>query len=404
MNKLKINLYENAIFIFIIIIFLILFSGHTLQTIYSIPQYLVVASSVFVIPIIYAYLRNKLNTFLLSYLIFIIMMGSTFIATGGIGLNYYLNLFLIITFAFGVTVVYEFNDFVNLFLKVMVIVSIVSIIGHFLVQTNLFFDSLPLLVNKNGVYYKTIFIFSYITTLPERNIGIFWEPGIFATFIVYALMFEVIFKKENLSKFRVLLFSITILTTQSTAGYLLWFLCLIILILNRTSYKNKKENKDQKKISSYLKLLFFSGTILILFNLDSIIMNTSLINNQYIEKLLVEELIESTRFNAISHNLSVYSENPVFGSGIVTVSNQLKNYADTSTTTYFISIFGVMGSMYTIYFIHGILKINSIDIYSKISIVFIILSIINKEPHGGIVFTWCILFYLLKETTIKENK
>uniref|UniRef100_UPI000FF138CB hypothetical protein n=1 Tax=Exiguobacterium sp. AM39-5BH TaxID=2292355 RepID=UPI000FF138CB len=113
-------------------------------------------------------------------------------------------------------------------------ISIISLFGYYLVniQKSSFMQSLPEFLNLNNVPYQGVYLFFYIPWIPERNLGIFWEPGLFATFLVIGLLFELFFNNKKISIFRVIIFSLTIFTTQSSAGYLLLFIVSVAFFIN----------------------------------------------------------------------------------------------------------------------------------------------------------------------------
>ena len=125
-------------------------------------------------------------------------------------------------------------------------------------------------------------------------------------------------------------------------------------------------------------------------------------NNPYLAKLSSEHIASSERGFAFIHNIGIFAENPLLGAGFKITDSMMQHYADTSTTTYFMSLFGIMGVSYTVFWIIAVLRQKKLNLYSKILVLIVILSIINKEPHGLILFTWCTLFYLLSTERNKD--
>lgn len=397
MKTLKLKLFYNKIFIALCIASLIFSSGHAYQTIFPSISYIPVAMAlIFAIPIEYVYLKNKLNILLVSFLIFIAMIGITAIIYLGQSLKSYLFFSFGIIFAFGIVLMYEFRDFVNVFLKIMVAISTIGLVGYILVNNTTLLNNLPLLANVNGVYYRTSGLFSYITITPERNSGMFWEPGLFATFLIYAIVFELVFKERKASIIRLIIFGACLYTTNSAAGYALALMCITLLLVNRDTVKIKTP------LFYFFATVFFTGALMLIINIPVIIQNTTLSSNPILRKLLYENLSETTRTLAISHNMRIFFENPFFGAGIDFVRSNVLYVADTSTSTHLLSIYGIPAISYTLFWVYGIFKNQRKNIFVKISLLFIFMSIVNKEPHGGIIFTWCILFYLLKES-IQNN-
>jgi hypothetical protein len=98
-------------------------------------------------------------------------------------------------------------------------------------------------------------------------------------------------------------------------------------------------------------------------------------------------------------NFKIFMENPVFGAGFsgatnLFVQNQVQYKADsqTSTSLYMMASLGVGGILYTYWWVKGILKMRGVSIISRIIILVIVLSILNKEPHSVLLATWMIMF------------
>lgn len=392
MKTLKLRLYYNKIFIVFCIISLILCSGHAFQSIFHSISYIpLVIALLFIVPIIYVYLKNNLNILLVSFLIFLIMISSTAIVYMGQSFIYYLFFVCEIIFAFGIVLIYEFKDFVNVFLKIMVFISIIGLLGYILLNNTTLLNNLPLLTNVNGWDYRTAVLFNYITMVPQRNCGMFWEPGIFATFLIYAIVFELVFKKGKPIVLRLILFAVCLYTTNSSAGYVLAFICVMILMVNKDKIKSKN------LLFFFFASVLYFGLLVLIVNIPIIIQNTALINNPTLRKLLYENLSETTRTLAFSFNIKVFLQYPIFGAGVDFVRQNMIKVADTSTSTHLLSIYGIQALSYTFLWMYAILKNKRKNIFVNFSILFIIMAIVNKEPHSGIIFTWCVLFYLLKE-------
>ena len=94
-------------------------------------------------------------------------------------------------------------------------------------------------VDYKGISFYLLYTFTYASSyhILPRNAGPFWEPGAFAVYLSVALVFIFLSTKSIKNKY-VLVFSLAILTTQSTAGYLSLFIFWIWAILSsNTNYK-----------------------------------------------------------------------------------------------------------------------------------------------------------------------
>lgn len=391
------NLYRN-IAIIILVIAIILNSGNALETIFEYGKFLkyFVALPMFVI--IGIYLKDKnIKTFETAFLLEILALCFSVVAFPHNWI-FNLNLMFSIVLAYGTVIMFGFNDFINVFLKLMLIITIISIVGYFLVNnTSVLPNLLPIFINKNGVAYNIGIIFNYITIIPDRNCAIFWEPGMFACFLIFAIIFEIVLKNKT-NYIHLLIFSIGIFTANSSAGFILWILCIILFILNLADIK-----QINNPVIFLCMIVVFSIGIIAILNLDKIILSTELSKNEYFIKLLSQNINDSTRNNAIRYNLKTFFESPFVGIGATQYYQSVKYVADTSTSTFFMSVFGFGGLFYTLFYIYGILKINGINIFSKICLLAIIISILNTEPQMNNIFIWCFLFYLLKKDSFNKK-
>ena len=102
--------------------------------------------------------------------------------------------------------------------------------------------------------------------------------------------------------------------------------------------------------------------------------------------------------NAIFHNLHIFCKAPVTGVGVATTYTLAVDYSDTSTSTFFLSVFGWMGGLITLFWMVALTKFKKLNIYSRILLYTIVLSILNKEPHANFLFTWVVLYLLLQKS------
>ena len=396
MNK---KIFKST-YILILILTITLNSGNALETIFEYGKVLKYLTTLPMFIFIGTYLKNRnIKVFETAFLVEILVLCVSFLIFPADWM-FILNLVFSVFLAYGTVLLFEFDDFVNVFIKLMIIVTIISIIGYILVNNTHILSALfPTFINRNGVVYKIGFIFNYITIIPERNCAIFWEPGMFACFLIIAMIFEIILKDKT-NYIHLFIFSIGIFTANSSAGFVLWILCMVLFILNLADIK-----QINNPVIFLCMIVVFSIGIIAILNLDKIILSTELSKNEYFIKLLSQNINDSTRNNAIRYNLKTFFESPFVGIGATQYYQSVKYVADTSTSTFFMSVFGFGGLFYTLFYIYGILKINGINIFSKICLLAIIISILNTEPQMNNIFIWCFLFYLLKkDSSNKKSK
>lgn len=384
------NFYNNKIFVIFLICSIFYCSGSTISSIFVINKYiLLLVTLAFLIPIIANLISNVANFQSSFFLIFAVMILINTLFYFKENLAFNVSVFLSISTAYGLVTLYKFEDFVRISIKIITIIVVIALIGYYLNNYTNILRFLPTMTNVNGVVYTIGGIFNFINSIPDRNIGVFWEPGLLATFCIYGIILEVLFNINKINVVRLLLFYWCLYTTKSSAGYLLGLVSILMILV-----RNEKMQSN-KNITNIIKSFLIIFLLLLILNLENIILHTSLINNEYISKLLFSNILSSSRTLAIKQNLSIFLSNPIIGLGWKEVVIQAKYVNDTSTSTFLMSIFGILGSLYTVYFVYGIIKIKNINYLSKICLIFIILAIINKEPHYENVFTWIFFFYIL---------
>lgn len=378
-----------TIMLFLIVVFQ---SGHALQTIIPSLTYLIFIPAFFAI-LYLAISINKLSIKdpqVIILLIFSAMIGGTMLTDLGHSPLAYVRIFCVVIGAFYIAKVYSFQDFTKCYLTTMTIVALIAVVGYFLVNYTSILSSLPKMNNANDVEYGVGVIFNYIVIIPERNCGMFWEPGLFATHLTIATVLELIMK-EKASFFRLFLFSLGFITANSSAGFALWFLLIILFFI-------RKINTKLSVIPSIFSIMLLIIAIAIVLNFDNILAETALGQNEYFKKLSTDRVLDSSRIEAILFNWEIFLSNPIFGAGYTGVAESIADIhvGDTSTSLSMMSVFGILGLAYTGFIVYGILSNKELNVFSKIIILTVALIIINKEPHSSIYLTWILIFYLNK--------
>jgi hypothetical protein len=370
----------------------LLYSGHAFKTIFTdLTRSIYITALAALIYLVYVLafktIRFKAEDFL--FIVSFYMVASAYLMDEFRAGAFYRATLSVILFAYFITKLYSFRQVLKLYMVVMTITSVVALVGYYLVNYTDVLSVLPIVKNVNEAEFAIGGIFNYIITIPDRNCGMFWEPGLFATHLIIAMVIELISKKRA-SILRLLLFSACLFTANSSAGFVLWFLCVILFFVR----------KNKKGAGKYFRNFFALGivvvAVVVLLNLDYIIMNTGLKDNEYFQKLLWDNVLDSSRANAILHNLESFISSPITGVGYIQSMENMRYVADTSTSTYLMSVFGFLGAFYTLFIIFGVFRLKKVNILSKLLILAIALIIVNKEPHLQNVFTWILIFYLVR--------
>lgn len=380
---------QNRFIKFFYIIAVAVLSGHTLQTVSPWGLYMPFAFGV-VSFLLLLFTNKGLKKTGDTYFLIIIctMFLCTIIVNSFAGFSNYFRILCYVFTAFFVATFFPFNDVVMGYRDVITVTTVIALICYVLLQTTDVLANLPAIQNGNDVQYRFALIYNFIEIIPERNCGMFWEPGLLATHLTIAMIVELLFVEKTDWK-RMILYSVSFFTANSSAGFVLLLLCLFLAIVRRT---NGSKADIIKILLSFIALI---ALIYIVSNFDLILEETTLGENEYFQKLEAENVKESSRALAIGHNLNIFAQNPLFGAGFIEVAENIEHVADTSTSTYLLSVFGILGVSYTFAWVYGIFKIKNANILTRLVLIAIFLIIVNKEPHHIIVFSWCLLFYFI---------
>ena len=381
----------NNVFYWILSIVVIFYSGSAVSIISS--EYrnsiVYVAAFFFVLRLIERRFTVSKSIRTVFFVYFISMIVMTAVATTYS--TFYLRLFATVYLAYEISERMDCEQFIDIYEKIVLCVTVIALIGYFLVNTLGLGSGLPKFVNVNGEVYRGVFVFNFIERLPERNCALFWEPGLFATALTFALIFELIYQKKK-SLLRIILFVIGIITANSTAGYV-----MLVLLLVLASMKIQPRRKPVRILLSVVQMAIATAAIAVFLNLDKILVMSGLFKNAAFAKLMSGTLSESQRGRAIQDSFASFMQSPLFGNGAVKIAQGMSYVADTATSVYAMSIFGVLGCGYSILYITGVFKQRNVSLMARIVLLIIVFGILNKEPHLDLLFTWIFGFFLLKK-------
>lgn len=281
----------------------------------------------------------------------------------------------------------------------MVFFASISLIVYVLVNGLQIDLPLPQYRNVKDMPYLSGYVFFvYDNHLTYRNMGPFWEPGIFGSYLAVALLL-LVSTKGRYKKIFFAILSLCMISTMSTASSL--FLLLAIGYWLTVGYSSVM-------LRFLMMLIGIIFIILIVFYLPQILVSLADALPSLFSKFTAEDSASiSERVASPITNIKLFFMNPYFGLGL---AQQLENYkiytdaAQTSTSTFFLSSFGGMGVIYTLSWLYGVIKQNGISLMSRFIILIFVFSILNKEPHYYFTLTYIILFYLVKRETPKFKR
>lgn len=252
--------------------------------------------------------------------------------------------FGMVMFSYLVSLLYvartDFKSFCNQYSEIMHWLCVISLVGF--IAYNIF----PVLYNINQVTTYTTYsnLFLYVDTQKyNRNIGMFWEPGAFQTFINIALLIELSKEEAKCNYKRIVVYIITIITTYSTTGYITMMLILLTLF-----FKRSKSNSMKKFV------LFLTVALLLALYFGQDYLFGKVLNNgqstvfgkiaNYMSGGQVQSV--SVRYYAITKPIEAFFKSPIIGNGRNGLAKELYYYTNGMNTCTFINWFAIYGVLY----------------------------------------------------------
>lgn len=255
---------------------------------------------------------SKKAIFLSFIFLFFILLAAliNFDFTGGYGYQ-----IMILLVALQISIKSDLRILLFFFQKAIIFFSMISIIIFFTYEVYPYlFNIFPTFVGENGVSLKNLFITTIYTDRDSnRNPGIFREPGVFAIYIIIAVIINIYFF-EKINKTNLFILFMALLTTYSTSGYIV----SLLIILCNLNYKTKK--------LSLAGLLLVSSTILVLIFVSSI---------PEVQQVIVSKFESNSdnygstvsRLASISVPFNISLINPVIGVGLNNFSKFFSDYS-----------------------------------------------------------------------------
>lgn len=310
-------------------------------------------------------------------------------------------LFLAAIIAYSIPV----NRFAKVFVEFMAFVTVVALVMWVLVNLANVPLPLPIMTSKGSVFYPDYYngiIFFMNTTHTLRVQGPFWEAGIYAASCVLALFF-VEYSKEEIQHINLkrILFIIGIILSMSTTGYILLALYVLFQAI-----------KYRQGYASIIVTCLISIPLIIgVLYQDQMIAYLSLTFPDVFGKLTYENYSVSTRLMGPLLDLKIMKNNPFLGVGMTryielwpSFASQMSVESRTSTITYFLANFGILGITYLIALIKAARNQKKISTAGKIIILVVLVCIVTSEPNYFNLLTTICIVYLCRDAIPVEEQ
>ncbi len=293
-----------------------------------------------------------------------------------------------------------FEQFCEQFLGFMKFFSYASLVLFLCINILGMSEYFPTYVNVNRVTYLSMFLAFAQENSSFRCMGPFWEPGIFATFLIFGIILECCFVRRPTRWYHVFLFSFMVFMTFSTAGYLLLIVTYLI-VLNQ---------KSERKVSALLNYSILLICFLLFFFFDDLIQLLATLIPSVFEKITWLSVSMMTRFSNPLVDFQIWKEYPFLGAGIRNYQSEwLRESAKyiigsrTSTLTYYPATIGIGGFLYAMMVFRCVRRQKHLSFIVRLSLLFIYVCVLTKEPHYNNLLMLLFIMYMNTNNPTAEN-
>lgn len=257
--------------------------------------------------------------------------------------DYAILLVVLILYSFVVISSVEFKLFARIYTRIMCFTALFSILVYFcmLVFPDII-KSVPLVYNIHGYGVHNVGLaYASFRGVPLRNMGFFWEPGAFQTFLVFAMLFEIfVFKMKR--KWNIIVFILAIITTWSTSGIMNLLVLASIMVL----YLN--QGKRNRYVNVFVVLVMSATVLLWIYSNLPTGMQYAVFGKiaRYFENEASSYTSASVRFDSITIPIMAFFSSPLLGVGLDGLKDTMSVRGHTMTTNTILNWFAVYGGIY----------------------------------------------------------
>lgn len=341
--------------------------------------------------------KNNGSTYLGMFTLCAMAVLSGF-GNGSLNLEYIVWVCLIIG-AFYYTSLVPWNKFSIIYEDIMVLMAGGGIVFYVLglIAPSLI-ERLPEIRNSGGFRFYNAFI-CVVPTFADRLFGPFREPGVFQIFINLALALT-LFCRQQINIWRMAVLSIAVILTMSTTGYIAMFLLIMFFLISKRKLNGKNRGW------SFAILFLITGFFYLYLQTDLL----SAEGDVFWKLYDTENDSTVSRLGAITANIQMFFENPVFGVGISGVEEKFARYvadywhvSSSHNTNSLLLNFAAFGILYGIVFCIGLWRLckrlSKGDLF-RAFVFFVFLAILlSGENVTRYILVFIFMFYGLKATS-----
>lgn len=298
-----------------------------------------------------------------------------------------------------ITKLVPYDRFAPAFTQVMVTISFVTCIGWVFSEQLIAYA--PLRVFESPAFdYRSFGLLVFNALDPSRSIGPFREPGVLAAYLIFAMLMVV----DSRSRWRVpqlLVLSLTLLLTGSTAGYLTFALVVPYMLISRIGFR-----------FSFFAAAIVLVSLYILATSESALRSAiRAVNPGVVAKIDDPNISTTTRLYGGTLDMMVALQYP-FGIGPHQLSDALQQAslvtgyqvdARTNTFTTVFIMWGILcGAIYAFIVLAASLSKHRSLPQNALFLSIIVLTL-SVQPHFGFLATHTLIFYWYDTSALRRD-
>lgn len=344
--------------------------------------------------------RPDVISFVLILFVSILNFALSYSAGQASNINSIVGNILSFLFAFLIVQVYSKDTFFKVFSNSIFILSLIALLFFAVINITKTHFNTSSFWSTQRMYDSYLFLF-YDYTMGAfsggfpRMMGLFWEPGLYANFLLFSIIIELFYSKKT-SWIKVFVFIITTILTKSTSGYFL-------LILAAFAYLTKRVKTES--VSNAIFVFFVLTLVIVCVFYNPIFSFLAKLLPDVFGKMIDSNSSLLTRLESPMNFLTLFAQRPLTGWGIdnaLEKYNAIKpDYVDSATATFpfFLAAFGLFAIPFIIFSITGLflIKKETLRAPTRILLVIIVFIVSNTELQTQVLGLLCIYFYGVKE-------
>jgi hypothetical protein len=229
----------------------------------------------------------------------------------------YMLLLIPILVGFAIVASVPYESFVHAYNNVVCLLAAFSLVFYIVSFAFPYIINMLPIINYhyNAPVHNAGFSVVILAKIYNRNFGIAWEPGAFSLLLGLSLFFT-LYSHNRIRMSRVLLLTITILTTFSTLGYIFAAILFVVFYLlppnSHTAFKEKR--RKTSFLAAIVVVVLVILTQLLPYNIIEVVfakLDGLFSPNQ---NVLINYTTQ-TRLDAITYPMQAFSRSPIWGIG-----------------------------------------------------------------------------------------